>query len=56
MADFSVASDDLGAPQAALRPTAQAVLEQHRLRGIALPEVGSHQGLAAEDVAQSYRP
>src|SRR5512137_2511566 len=35
-ADFSVASDNYGAPRAVLSPGAQAVLERHRLRGIAL--------------------
>lgn len=35
-ADFAVASDNYGAPQAVLSPGAQAVLQRHRLRGIAL--------------------
>ena len=35
-ADFSVARDDYGAPQAVLSSNAQAVLARHRLHGIAL--------------------
>ncbi len=35
-ADFSVARDNYGAPQAVLSPNAQAVLARHRLYGIAL--------------------
>jgi KDO2-lipid IV(A) lauroyltransferase len=35
-ADFSVARDDYGAPQAVLNSNAQAVLARHRLRSIAL--------------------
>jgi KDO2-lipid IV(A) lauroyltransferase len=35
-ADFSVARDNYGAPQAVLSSIAQAVLARHRLRGIAL--------------------
>ncbi len=35
-ADFSVATDGYGAPQAVLSPIAQAVLDRHRLRGISL--------------------
>jgi len=36
LADFSVARDNYGAPQAVLSSIAQAVLARHRLRGIAL--------------------
>ena len=52
-ADFSVASDNYGAPRAVLSPTAQAVLARHRLRDIALSL--THDRASASAVALAER-
>jgi holo-[acyl-carrier protein] synthase len=59
LADFSVASDTYGAPQAVLSSIAQAVLVRHRLRGIALSlthDRTSASAVALAEPAASRRP
>lgn len=52
-ADFSVARDNYGAPQAVLSSTAQALLARHRLRGIALSMTHDRTSASAVALAES---